>query len=109
MREFLFVDDMAEASLFVLELEKNTYLEHTEAMLYNIGSGKDITIKELAETMKEVVSFKGKISFISQNLMNQKLTDTKCISSIGWTFKTNLKEGLEKTYEWYLKNYLNYD
>lgn len=113
MREFLFVDDMAEASLFVLELEKNRYLEHTEPMLshINIGSGKDITIKELAETMKEVVSFEGKISFDKSkpNGTPRKLTDTKCISSIGWTFKTNLKEGLEKTYEWYLKNYLNYD
>ena len=65
MREFLFVDDMAEASLFVLGIDKEIYDENTLPMIshINVGSGKDITIKELAEIMKEVVGFEGKISF----------------------------------------------
>ena len=65
MREFLFVDDMAEASLFVLGIDKEIYDENTLPMIshINVGSSKDITIKELAEIMKEVVGFEGKISF----------------------------------------------
>jgi GDP-L-fucose synthase len=108
MREFLYVDDMAEASLFVLMLDKKDYKQNTKPMLshINIGTGKDVTIRELTELIKEVTGFKGKIIFDSTNLDGapRKLTDVKRISNMGWKYTTNLKEGLEKTYKWYIDN-----
>jgi len=108
MREFLYVDDMAEASLFVLGLDKEIYETKTKPMLshINIGSGKDITIKELAEIMREVIGFKGTLFFDSSKPDGtpRKLVDVSLISSMGWSYKITLKEGLQKTYEWYLKN-----
>jgi len=104
-REFLYVDDMAEACIFVLGLNKETYLDNTKPMLshINIGTGSDIAIKELAEIMKDVVGFKGKISFdISKpDGTLKKLIDVSCLSNIGWQYSTSLKEGLLKTYLWY--------
>jgi nucleoside-diphosphate-sugar epimerase len=106
MREFLYVDDMAEASLFVLELDEKIYQTNTKQMLshINVGSGKDITIRGLAEIMKEVVGFKGKLSFDTSKPDGapRKLIDISRLSNMGWSHTTNLKEGLEKTYEWYL-------
>jgi len=108
MREFLYVDDMAEASLFVLGLDKEIYEAKTKPMLshINIGSGKDVTIKELAEIMREVIGFKGTLFFDSSKPDGtpRKLVDVSLISSMGWSYTTTLKEGLQKTYEWYLKN-----
>lgn len=108
MREFLYVDDMAEASIFVLELEKKLYLENTEPMLshINVGTGKDITIRELAEIMKEVVGFQGKLFFDTSKPDGtpRKLIDVSRLSNMGWSYKTNLKDGLDKTYEWFLTN-----
>ena len=108
MREFLFVDDMAQAALFVLELDEEIYKANTRPMLshINVGTGKDITIKELAETMKEVVGFKGKIFFNTSkpNGSPRKLIDVSRLSNMGWNFKVQLKEGLEMTYSWYLEN-----
>jgi len=109
MREFLFVDDMAEASLFVLELDKQIYDANTKPMIshINVGSGKDITIKELAEEIKEVVGFQGKLSFDSSKPDGsaRKLIDVSRLSNMGWNYSTSLREGLEKTYEWYLKKF----
>ena len=108
MREFLYVDDMADASLFVLGLDEETYRKNTQPMLshINIGTGVDITIRELAETMKEVVGFSGDIEFDSSKPDGtpRKLIDVSRLTSMGWSFKTDLKEGLEKTYKWYLEN-----
>ena len=108
MREFLYVDDMAEASLFVLELDKKIYDANTKPMLshINIGTGKDITIKELANLIKEVVGFKGRLFFDTSmpDGTPKKLIDVSRISKMGWNYKTELKEGLQKTYEWFLKN-----
>jgi GDP-L-fucose synthase len=108
MREFLYVDDMAEASLFVLMLDKKDYVQNTKPMVshINIGTGKDVTIRELTELIKEVTGFKGKIIFDSTNLDGapRKLIDVKRISNMGWKYTTNLKEGLEKTYKWYIDN-----
>jgi len=108
MREFLYVDDMAEASLFVLMLDKKDYVQNTKPMVshINIGSGKDVTIRELTELIKEVTGFKGKIIFDSSNLdgASRKLIDVKRLSNMGWKYTTNLKEGLEKTYQWYMDN-----
>ena len=108
MREFLFVDDMAEASLFVLGIDKGIYDENTLPMIshINVGSGKDITIKELAEIMKEVVGFEGKISFdnTKPDGSPRKLIDVSRLSKMGWKNSTSLREGLELTYNWYKNN-----
>lgn len=107
-REFLCVDDMAEASLFVLDLDKKIYEANTEPMLshINVGTGIDISINELAEIMKEITGFKGSISFDSSKPDGspRKLIDVSRLSRMGWDHKINLKDGLAKTYKWYLKN-----
>jgi len=107
MREFLYVDDMAQASLFVLELDEKTYQANTQSMLshINVGTGKDVTIKEMAETMKEVVGFKGNLTFdtTKPDGSPRKLIDVSRLSNMGWGYSVDLKEGLKKTYKWYLK------
>ena len=108
MREFLYVDDMAAASLFVLELDEQIYQANTKPMLshINIGTGMDITIREMAETMKQVVGFKGRLTFDTAKVDGppRKLIDVTRLSGVGWEYTTKLKEGLEKTYKWYLNN-----
>ena len=108
MREFLYVDDMAAASLFVLELDKQMYQANTKPMLshINIWTGMDITIREMAETMKQVVGFKGRLIFdtAKPDGSPRKLIDVTRLSDLGWEYTTKLKEGLEKTYKWYLSN-----
>ncbi|RPG75805.1 MAG: GDP-L-fucose synthase [Euryarchaeota archaeon TMED85] len=105
MREFLYVDDMAEASLFVLELDKEIYFANTKPMIshINIGSGIDITIRELAQIMKDVIGFKGDLFFdtAQPDGSYRKLIDVSRLSKMGWNHKISLKEGLERTYEWF--------
>jgi len=107
MREFLYVDDMAEASLFVLKLDEKIYKENTKPMLshINIGTGKDVTIKEMAKIMKQVVRFKGKIFFDTSKPDGppRKLIDVSRLSNMGWKYTTDLEQGLARTYDWYLK------
>ena len=102
MREFLFVDDMAEAVVFALE---NKLKEH----LYNVGSGKDIRIKELAETIQKVIGHQGEIIWDSSKPDGtpRKLMDVSKMTSIGWTYSTELEVGIEKTYNWFLENQNN--
>jgi len=106
MREFLYVDDMAKASLFVLELNVKTYQANAQPMLshINVGTGKEITIKEMAEIMRQVVGYKGKVTFdtTKPDGAPRKLINVSRLKNMGWSYTTNLKEGLEKTYEWYL-------
>ena len=106
MREFLYVDDMANASLFVLELDQKIYQEKTQNILshINVGTGVDITIRELAETIKQVVEFEGELKFDTQRPDGtlRKLTDTSRLQSMGWTYRTSINEGLIFTYDWYL-------
>jgi GDP-L-fucose synthase len=108
MREFLYVDDMAQASLFVLELDEQAYQDNTQPMLshINVGTGKDVTIKEVAQTMKEVVGFKGKLTFdtTKPDGAPRKLIDITSLKEMGWEYSTELKSGLEEVYGWYLKN-----
>ena len=110
MREFLYVDDMAQASLFVLELDEETYKANTQPMLshINVGTGKDVTIREMAETMKEVVGFKGNLTFdtTKPDGSPRKLIDVSRLSNMGWKYSIDLEEGLKKTYKWYLKGNL---
>ena len=99
MREFLFVDDMAEAVVFAIE---NDLPEH----LYNIGTGKDITIKELAETIQLVTGHQGEIIWDSEKPDGtpRKLLDISKMKAMGWEYSTELKDGINKTYQWFLKN-----
>lgn len=99
MREFLFVDDMAEAVVFALE---NTLPEY----LYNVGTGMDITIKELAETIQQTIGHKGDIVWDSSKPDGtpRKLMDVSKMHSLGWKHRMELREGIEKTYQWFLKN-----
>jgi nucleoside-diphosphate-sugar epimerase len=110
MREFLFSDDLAEAVLFVLELDKNIYESNTEPMLshINVGTGKDVTIREMAETVKHVVGFEGELNFDSSKPdgAKRKLIDVSRLTAMGWTYSTDLKEGLRKTYDWYKETHL---
>jgi len=109
MREFLYVDDMAQASLFVLELDEQTYKANTQPMLshINVGTGKDVTIREMAETMKEVVGYTGRLTFdtTKPDGAPRKLIDVTRLENMGWKYSVDLKEGLEKTYRWYLVSY----
>ena len=104
-REFLYVDDMALASIFILELNEKTYQENTQPMLshINIGTGLDIKISDLAQKIKEIVGFKGVLYFDTSKLdgPSRKLTDVSKISYMGWSSEINLEEGLRKTYDWY--------
>ena len=99
MREFLFVDDMAEAVVYALENKLPEYL-------YNVGSGKDITIKELAETIQKVTGHQGKIIWDSEKPDGtpRKLMDVSKMKDLGWSYSTELEEGIEKTYAWFLEN-----
>ena len=109
MREFLYVDDMAEASLFVLGLDKATYQANTHPMLshINVGTGKDVTIKELAETVSKVIGFNGEIYFDESKPegTSRKLSNVSRLSEMGWKYNVELRDGLTITYDWYLKNF----
>jgi GDP-L-fucose synthase len=102
MREFLFVDDMAQAVVHALENKLPEYL-------YNVGSGKDSTIKELAETIQKVVGHQGEIIWdtTKPDGTPRKLMDVSKMKSLGWEYTTDLKEGIEKTYAWFLQNIEN--
>jgi len=108
-REFLYVDDMADASIYVMNIDKKTYDEHTSSMCkhINIGSGYDLTIKELTKNIKEVVGFKGKIKFdpTKPKGISRKLLDSKRIDNLGFKPKVSLKEGLFRTYQDYLTKF----
>ena len=107
MREFLYVDDMAVASLFVLELDEQSYHSNTKSMLshINIGTGIDVTIREMAQIMKQVVGFEGAITFDIKKPDGspRKLIDVSRLSNMGWKYSVELKKGLSETYKWYLK------
>jgi len=99
MREFLFVDDMAEAVVFALENKLPEYL-------YNVGTGQDLTIKQLAETIQKMVGHQGDIVWdtAKPDGTPRKLMDVSKMHDLGWKHKTQLEEGIEKTYNWFLEN-----
>ncbi|QWF71017.1 GDP-L-fucose synthase [Methylomonas paludis] len=105
-REFLHVDDMAAACLHVLNLDKAHYQSVTEPMLshLNVGTGTDVTIKELAETIGKVTGFTGSISWDSSKPDGtpRKLMDTTKINALGWQPNIDLEPGLRATYQWFL-------
>ena len=107
-REFLFVDDMADASVYVMDLDKNTYKNHTEAMLshFNVGIGEDLTIACLAKIIGEVVGYRGEMRFdeTKPDGTPRKLMDSKRINALGWRAKTSLEDGLRIAYRDFLDN-----
>jgi nucleoside-diphosphate-sugar epimerase len=107
-REFLHVDDMAEASLFVMDLDDATYKANTKEMLshINVGTGTDVSIGELAHQVAEVTGFKGKISFDTSKPDGtpRKLMDVSRLRDMGWVAKIGLREGVQDAYQWYLNN-----
>lgn len=102
MREFLFVDDMAEAVVFALENQLPGYL-------YNVGTGEDLTIKELASAIQKIVGHTGGIIWDESKPDGtpRKLMDVSKMHNIGWKHQVNLEEGIQKTYNWFLENVEN--
>ena len=105
MREFLHVDDMAAACLHVMGLSKECYQSSTEPMLshLNVGTGEDVTIRELAETVRQVVGYQGEITWDSNKPDGtpRKLMDVSKLKSLGWQPQITLCEGLISTYRWF--------
>jgi len=99
MREFLFVDDLAEACLFLME-------NYNGIETVNIGTGEDVSIKELAETIMKIVGFEGNLIFDASKPDGapRKLLDVSKINNLGWKHQTNLEEGIQKTLNWIQKN-----
>jgi GDP-L-fucose synthase len=108
MREFLYVDDMAQASIFVMNLDNKIYQQETNPMLshINVGTGIDCSIRELAETMAKITGFRGKVEFdtTKPDGTPRKLMYVQRLEKLGWKARTNLEEGLAQTYQWFLSN-----
>jgi GDP-L-fucose synthase len=107
-REFLHVDDMAEASLFVLDLPHADYAANTQPMLshINVGSGEDIAIADLARMVADITGFRGRLVFdrSKPDGTQRKLMNVGRLAAMGWRAKTVLREGVENAYHWYLEN-----
>ena len=102
LREFLYVDDMADACVFLLE-------NYSGEQHVNIGTGKEVTIKELAETVKEVVGYEGEIVW-NKDMPDgtpRKLTNVDKLHGLGWTHKVELREGVQLAYDWFRENVQN--
>ena len=108
MREFLYVDDMASACLHVMNLPKEVYGEHVLPMSshINVGTGKDCTIRELANTIARAVGYQGEILWDTDKPDGtpRKLLDVDLVKRLGWQYSVELDEGIERTYQWFLQN-----
>jgi len=108
MREFLHVDDMAAASVHVMNLDDATYQAHTQPMLshINVGTGQDCTIRELAETIARVTEFQGRLTFDSSKPDGtpRKLMDVSRLAKLGWTASIDLESGLRDAYRWFVEH-----
>jgi len=106
-REFLYVEDLAEAIVFLLEnINAKDLYEHGISQI-NVGTGEDLSINELANLVSDIVNFNGKIAYDSSKPDGtpRKLMDVSRINGLGWKYKTSLKLGIEKSYKWFLENY----
>jgi GDP-L-fucose synthase len=101
LREFLYVEDMSDACVFLMENYEG--MQHV-----NIGTGKEVSIKELALIIKEVIGYKGQLKFNTDKPDGtpRKLLDVCKLENMGWKYKVELKEGIEKSYNWYINNYV---
>lgn len=110
MREFLFVDDMADGSVYVLELDEASLTEqllsYPKPCFVNLGTGVDVTIRELAETIKAVVGYEGTLGFdpTKPDGTPRKLQDVSRMKALGWEAKVELRAGIERTYTWFLEH-----
>jgi len=110
MREFLYVDDMADGCLHVMNLDDQTLSQHLlnypKPCFVNLGVGEDISIRDLSEMVSRVVGFPGEIEFDTSKPGGtpRKLLDVSRMQSLGWRAETDLASGLEKTYHWYLQH-----
>ncbi|MGE5363631.1 MAG: GDP-L-fucose synthase family protein [Bacteroidota bacterium] len=106
-REFLYVEDLADASYYIMQNVEAKELYEQNLTHINIGSGEDLEIRELAETVKSVTGFEGKIVWDTSKPDGtpRKLMDVSRLNNLGWRFKTPLSEGIALAYEWFLKNY----
>ncbi len=108
-REFLHVDDMAEGSVFLMKLEhkvvEDNFLSYPTPCFINLGTGTDCTIKDLAETIRTVTGFEGSLEFDTSKPdgTSQKLLDVTMFNRLEWQAKIDLRDGIEKTYRWYLE------
>lgn len=107
LREFLFVEDLADAILFLMENVNAEDLYEKGITHLNVGTGKDLTINDLANLIAEIVGFKGKIVHDSSKPDGtpRKLLDVSRINSLGWKYKTELREGIDRTYNWFLSKF----
>ncbi|MFC7292956.1 GDP-L-fucose synthase [Hirschia litorea] len=109
MREFLYVDDMAAASIHVMHLDRATYDANTQPMLshINVGTGVDCTIRELAETIAKVTGFKGELVFdaTKPDGTPRKLMDVSRLKDLGWQYTISLEDGLREAYAWFVDNH----
>jgi GDP-L-fucose synthase len=107
-REFLHVDDMAAACIFLLNLPKDIYAANTQPMLshINVGTGSDVSIADLARAIAQVTGFEGSISFdaTKPDGAPRKLLDVSRLTNMGWTARVPLEEGIRQTYDWFLTN-----
>lgn len=107
-REFLYVDDMAEASLFIHNLDQKIFTKYSQPMLshVNVGTGTDVTIKELAELIADIVGFNGKLTFdpTKPDGIPRKLLDVGLVRKLGWEATRSLKSGLSLSYLDFKKN-----
>jgi GDP-L-fucose synthase len=112
MREFLYVDDMAAASVYVMQLERETYAANTGPMHshINVGTGEDTTIGELASLVGEVVGYRGRVVFDASKPDGapRKLLDVSKLKSLGWSARTPLPEGLRRAYQAFLERHAEY-
>ncbi len=108
-REFLYVDDLAEAVVFLMENVNAEDFYGQGVSQINIGTGEDIEIKKLAELIRELVGFEGEIEYDrgKPDGTPRKLLDVSRLHQLGWKHTTTLEEGLRKTYEWFLKGHSN--
>ena len=100
LREFIYVDDMADACIFLME-------NYDGEQHVNIGTGEEVSIRQLSETIKEVIGFEGELVF-NTNMPDgtpRKLTTVDKLHSLGWKHQVSLKEGIQLAYDWYLANY----
>ena len=108
MREFLHVDDMAAASVHVMNLDSDAYQQHTQPMLshINVGTGQDCTIRELAETISQVTGFQGKLTFDASKPDGtpRKLMDVSRLEALGWNAQIGLEDGLRDAYSWFVEH-----
>lgn len=112
-REFLYVDDMARACVHVMNLDQDIYHRHVQPMCshINVGAGSDLSIRELAQTIKDIVGYSGEIVFDSAKPDGspRKLMNSQRLNDLGWLPKVNLEEGLARAYDSYLHDHSNYD